>query len=124
MPWGLHYPQAGEVYEAVSDYPVRYMTAWHVPYTGGGDGTLLTGERIRVAKTSEPEPLSVYAEPLRYDQLQRMIPVAIRVHPNYSNYYLWIPTLDLNRRFRLIETADPEHRREPASHYSSSASTT
>lgn len=43
---GLRYPQKGDVYESLIDQPIRFMTAWFAPYTGGGESTIYAGERI------------------------------------------------------------------------------
>lgn len=40
IPFGSRFPRKGDVYEAIKDFSVDYMTAWAAPYTGGGQGTL------------------------------------------------------------------------------------
>ncbi len=105
MPSGLKFPKAGEVYEAIEDFEVHYMTAHYAPFTGGGRALLPKGERIRVCEPSNPEPLGVYCDPLNYDALhERIVPAKERAHERYGGYYFSIDTVDLNRSFRLVES--------------------
>lgn len=104
MPTGLRYPRGGEVYEATTDVVVTYMTAHHAPFTGGGKAMLPRGERVRVSGFAGERPISVYCDPLRYDALhQQIVPAEERANAYYSNYYLCIETVALNRSFRRID---------------------
>lgn len=112
MPKGIRYPKHREVYEAVSDYPVRYSTFVRTGHCAGvtfsGDSILPSGERVEVDDVSEnPEPIKVLANPLRYDELhEQIVPASERYTPGYHSYFFEIPTVDLNRYFRLIETPE------------------
>ena len=104
MPKDIRYPRDGEVYEALEDFPISYMTAHHAPYTGGGKAVLPKGEKVRVCKPVREKPISVYCDPLRYDELHEIIvPLAERENERYSNYYFSIKTVELNASFRLVD---------------------
>ncbi len=48
-------------------------------------------------------PVSVYASPLRYEELHELIvPAEERANEYYSNYYFNIDTITLNKSFRLV----------------------
>ena len=104
IPVGARFPRRGDVYEATRGLVVRYMTAWGAPYTGGGEGMLEAGEQIEIYQ--EPavlEPIGVYARPIDYARIEeRMVPKEIRANANYSGFYLFLKTAELNRAFRLI----------------------
>src|SRR4051812_19434951 len=68
----IRYPCEGEVYESIEDVTVTYMTAHYAPFTGGGKAVLPKGERVRVCKPSNHKPLSVYCDPLRYEELHEL----------------------------------------------------
>ena len=105
IPPGIRFPKAGEIYEAIGDFEVHYMTAHCAPFTGGGRSVLPKGERVRVCEPSNPEPLGVYCDPLNYDALhERIVPAKERAHERYEGYYLSIDTVDLNRSFTLVES--------------------
>jgi len=89
---GLRYPQKGDVYESLFDQPVRYLTAWHAPYTGGGESTIYAGERVWMDSASiDEKPIGVYALPVHYDEMEeRMVPAEERSAPNYNGFYLSI----------------------------------
>jgi hypothetical protein len=100
----VRYPRMGDVYEAVEDTPVEYLTAWSGPYTGSGQGVLLRGDRIRIEhEPAGAEPIGVYAVPLDYTTLEeRMVPAASRLAKKYDGFYFFVHTADLNRAFRLV----------------------
>ncbi|MGD0360412.1 MAG: hypothetical protein ABSC93_06055 [Bryobacteraceae bacterium] len=104
LPGGVRFPRKDDVYEASQDMEVQYMTSWFAPYTGGGVAILKQGERIIVqTDCSNEEPLSVYALPEQYKDLEmRMVSEDDRTHYKYSNFYLCVKTLDLNTKFRLV----------------------
>ena len=109
IPAGIRFPRAGEIYEAVRDFEVQYMTAHFAPFTGGGKAVLPKGERVRVCEPSDPRPLGVYCDPLNYDALhERIVPAEEQAHERYNGYYLSIDTVDLNRSFRLVESPNPD----------------
>ena len=104
LPEGIRFPRNGDVYEAIEDVEIRYMTSWLAPYTGGGQATLLQGERVIVdCDSSNRKPLGVYAAPECYKEIEiRMVPEEERTHYKYSGFYLSLATLDLNTKFRLV----------------------
>jgi hypothetical protein len=106
IPDGLRYPRLGDVYEALVDQPVRYMTAWRAAYTGGGESTIRAGERLWVH--SEPvgeKPLGVYALPTDYNEMEiRMVPTEERTAAKYNGYYLSVDTVTLLNKYRLVQT--------------------
>lgn len=103
MPAGIRYPREGEVYEAIEDVTISYMTSHYAPFTGGGKAVLPKGERVRVSKPIENQPVGVYCDPLRYDRLHDLIvPAEERANECYSGYYLSIDTPTLNKSFRLV----------------------
>jgi hypothetical protein len=108
-PWA-RFPQDGEVFEALGDTPVQFLTSWSAPFTGGGDGLLKRGSRVRVnVPKGESEPIGVYADPLDYKRLEdEMVPEHDRLAANYSGFYLSISTDLLNRAFRLVMNESDE----------------
>ena len=104
LPEGLRFPRKGDIYEAIDDLEVDYLTSWFAPYTGGGRGTLMRGERIVVdSDPSDPTPLGVYAKPENYKEVEmRIVPEDERTHYKYGGFYFQVRTLDLNTKFRLV----------------------
>jgi hypothetical protein len=102
-PWA-RFPRNGDIYEALEDMPIRYLTHWRAPFTGGGTGALRKGTRVRVeVPDGDIEPIGVYADPLERDAIEReLIPASDRAHEKYSGYSLSIGTKSLNRQFRLV----------------------
>ena len=106
IPDGLRYPRQGDVYESLVDQPIRYMTAWRAPYTGGGDSKILAGERVWIDdEPTDEKPIGVYAMPIEYDKLEtRMVPEEERSAAKYNGFYLSIDTMVLLEKFNLVET--------------------
>ena len=105
LPPDIRFPKTGEIYEAIDNLTVEYVTAYLAPFTGGGRAALPRGERVRVRELSCPEPLGVYCDPLNYDALHdRIVSAEERAHEQYDGYYLSIDTMNLNRCFRLVES--------------------
>lgn len=103
-PWA-RFPRDGEVYVATGDFPVSFLTHWRAPFTGGGKGVLPRGTRIRV-RASDAEPIGVYAYAENASELElALVPAEDRLAPKYDGYSLSISTEDLNRHFRLVESA-------------------
>jgi hypothetical protein len=104
IPFGVRFPRKGDVYEAKTDTNVHYLTAWAVPYTGGGQGILKAGDRVVVHQDPVyPEPISVYAKALDYARVEdRMVPRDIRSDKKYSGFYLSLKTTELNNLFKLV----------------------
>ena len=106
IPEGVRFPQKGDVYEALSDMTVSYMTAWRAPYTGGGKASLLKGERVWIdTEPHEEKPIGTYALPVDYAELEgRMVSEEDRNEPKYSGSYFHFRTINLNESFDLVET--------------------
>jgi len=105
-PWA-RFPLDGEVYEALEDTPTKFLTHWRAPFTGGGEGTLPKGTRVRVKIPDWiREPIGVYAEPLDSPQIERLlVSEDDRSNVKYGGFSLSISTADLNKRFRLVQHA-------------------
>jgi len=105
IPEGTRFPKKGDVYESKTDKTVHYMTAWSAPFTGGGEATLLKGERIWIDNDpNEERPIGTYALPIEYDELEkRMVPLADRQAPKYGGFYFHFKTVDLNTNFTLVQ---------------------
>jgi hypothetical protein len=102
------FPVDGDVYEALDDTPILFLTHWRAPFTDGGRGTLPKGTRVRV-KVSDwmREPLGVYAYPLDGSRIERLlVSEEDRKAAKYSGFSLSIRTADLNRLFRLVPGGD------------------
>lgn len=115
LPEGIRFPQKGDVYEALRERPVEYLTAWAAPFTGSGTGTLHVGERIWVhSETREEKPIGTYALPVAYRELEeRMVPAEERGAPKYGGFYFYLSTQELNTDFKLIRTGyNPFFRRK------------
>lgn len=104
IPAGYRFPRKGDVYEALRDMPVKYMTDWRAPFTGGGEATLLGGEQVRVyCEPQGPEPLGAYVVPVDYEAAEaRVVPLSDREHPKYAGFHLLFTTVELNQVFRLV----------------------
>ena len=103
MPPGTRLPSPGEVYEAVDDVEISYLTTHAPPYTGGGKRVLAKGERVRISTVGKHR-MSVYCDPLRYEALHaHFISKEERANPSYTGYYLFVRTAQLNTKFRLVE---------------------
>jgi hypothetical protein len=99
------FPCDGEVYEATEAVRVAFVTHWRAAFTGGGEGTLPKGTRIRV-QVCDAEPVGVYAKAENAGNLERLlVPDEDRGWPTYSGFSLAISTEDLNHHFRLVESA-------------------
>jgi hypothetical protein len=103
LPKGVRFPRPGDVYQAINDVEIEYLTHWHAPCTGSGSAVLKEGERIVVADAYGPEPLRIYALPEDYKQLElRMVPQDERMRRDYGSFSLTISTRDLSTKFRLV----------------------
>jgi hypothetical protein len=106
-PWA-RFPLDGEVYETLDDTRVRFLTHWRAPFTGGGDGVLPRGTRIRVKVLDWiREPIGVYAEPLDGPRIESLlVSEADRTNPKYGGFSLSVSTADLNKLFRLVPSGN------------------
>jgi hypothetical protein len=100
----VHFPKNGEIYEAIEDVKIDYITHWKVPMTGGDNFILKKNTKIKIVIVNDdPEPISVYADALEYEKLEKeIIPEKIRDDERYGGYSLGIDTIDLNKYFKLI----------------------
>jgi hypothetical protein len=108
-PWA-RFPLDREVYEALADTPIRFLTHWRAPFTGGGEGVLPKGTRVRVKVVDWiREPIGVYAEPLDRPRIENLlVPEDERKDAKYDGFSLSIPTADLNKLFRLVSAEDTD----------------
>jgi hypothetical protein len=104
IPAGTRFPKKGDVYEAIEDINVHYMTAWAAPYSGGGEGILHAGDRVLVSyDPTYPQPVAVYAQAVDYARVEeRMVPESDRSNKKYNGFYFFLRTADLSRIFRLV----------------------
>ncbi len=103
LPDWIIYPKGNEVYEALEDVEITYMTFQRAPYTLFGEAILSKGERVKVPRQNIPEPITVSCRPIKYRKLHRLIlSEGDRKSPDYNGYCLRIDTLTLNTKFKLI----------------------
>lgn len=104
IPPGVRFPRKGDIYEALEDMAVDYMTSWSLPFTGGGEGMLKKGDQVVVdTEPVDARATSTYASAVAYDALEkRIVPDSERSAPKYSGFYFFFGTVDLNRKFRLV----------------------
>ncbi|MBL9198923.1 MAG: hypothetical protein JNL39_00395 [Opitutaceae bacterium] len=104
LPAGLRFPRKGDVYEALEDVVVSYLTSWSAPYTGGGEGTLIKGDQVTVdTDPASDRAISTYAVAVDYAALEkRLVPATDRSEPKYSGFYFSLRTVDLNQKFKLV----------------------
>ena len=107
-PWA-RFPLDGDIYEALEDTPISFLTHWRAPFTDGGSGTLPKGTKVRVKVfDNAPNATRVYASPLDADVVERLlVSEADRTNPKYGGFSLSISIGDLNKWFSLVKT---EHR--------------
>lgn len=103
IPEGYRFPKTGDVYESIADQEVEFMTAWAAPFTGGGQGTILKGERIWIPEEEE-KCIGTYADPVDYSKLeQRMVVATGSTGDKYAGFYLFVKTVVLNEKFKLVD---------------------
>ena len=101
------FPRPGDIYEAVRDVQLAYVTHWRAPFTGGGECVFPAGARLAVLVPHETvEPVGVYASPLEYGRFEQVVvPEAERRSEKYEGYSLYAATAVLNRDFSLWHDA-------------------
>ncbi|MBE7466563.1 MAG: hypothetical protein HS116_24100 [Planctomycetes bacterium] len=104
LPAQTRFPKKGDLYEALEDLTVNYLTAWQAPFTGGAECLMLKGDRVLVDdEPGQAEPITVYARAVDYERLERrIVPESDRTHPKYGGFYVALNTADLNTKFRLV----------------------
>lgn len=104
MPTGLLYPKGGEVFGAIQDVQISYLTHFMAPYIGGDKAKLLKGERVIVSKPNQDKPLGYYCYPINADEVEeRIIPNSDKSDPAYNGFSLSIDTKILSSYFKHIE---------------------
>jgi hypothetical protein len=106
IPVETRFPKKGDVYEALGDMTVKFMTAWAAPCTGGGEGILKKGERVFIdSDPIEPCPIGSYALAVDYAALEeRIVPASDRNAPRYGGFYFSFKTVELVQKFKLVQT--------------------
>lgn len=113
IPENYRFPKTGDLYEVVKALEVTFLTHWSAPYTGGGEGMLVPGDRIWLPDQLNEKASSAYAEPVDYPELeQRFVSVSDRTDFNYSGFSIIVKTVDLNEKFKLVETGFKKRRIE------------
>jgi len=116
IPDGMRRPRSGDVYESLIDQNVTFLTAWHAPVTLSGEGTLQKGERIWIKDDPMDEkPIGVSALPVEREEMEkRMVPESDRDDPKYAGFYFFFKTVELNQKFKLVETGYTGNEPPPA----------
>jgi hypothetical protein len=100
------FPKHGEIYESLRDVHVRFTTQWRAPFTGGGEGVLPAGVRVRVEVHFTDEPVAVPGIVLDERVEALLVPAEDRNAPKYGGYALSLSTEQLNQDFRLVSSSD------------------
>ncbi|WP_276502071.1 hypothetical protein [Terrimonas pollutisoli] len=104
MPKGLFYPNGGEIFEALHDVDINYLTHFMAAYTGGDKAKLLKGERVIISKPNQTKPTGYYCEATNYMEVEnRIVPHPDIGNSAYNGYSISIDTISLNRDFKQIE---------------------
>jgi hypothetical protein len=106
IPPAMRFPQKRDVYEALHDMEVEFMTAWAAPFTGGGKSLLMQGEKVFVHfDPAEEKPIGAYVEAMEYNMLEeRMVSASERNSSKYGGFYFYFSTVELNTKFALVQT--------------------
>ena len=111
IPESYRFPRQGDLYESIVDQEVDFLTAWSAPFTGGGRGTLLKGEKIWIPEETDEKCTGTYADPVDYSRLeQRIVSESDRTAEKYGGFYFFINTVDLNEKFKLVDTGFKKER--------------
>jgi hypothetical protein len=111
IPKDYRFPKTGDLYESLTDQEIDFMTAWAAPFTGGGTGKILKGEKIWVPEQTDEKCTGTYADPVDYAGLeQRMVSETDRSADKYGGFYFFIKTVDLNEKFKLVDTGFKKER--------------
>ncbi len=106
IPTGLSPQKGGEVFEAIKDVEINYLTHFMAPYTGGNKAKLLKGERVIIGKPNKDKPLGYYCYPINANEVEeRIIPYSDKDSPLYNGFSLYIDTLSVNKDFKQIKLA-------------------
>ncbi|MEP6677237.1 MAG: hypothetical protein ABJA78_18900 [Ferruginibacter sp.] len=111
IPESYSFPRQGDVYESICDHEIAFMTAWAAPFTGSGQGILLKGERIWISDETDEKCTGTYADPVDYPELeQRMVTETDRSADKYGGFYFFVRTVDLNEKYKLVDTGFQKER--------------
>ena len=100
----IRYPKTGDIYISIKEAEISYMTHWMKPYTGGEKSIFPANEKIKISEISKPKPTGVYCVALHSDKIEKlMVPQSDREQHDYNGYSLFVDTLILNQKFRLID---------------------
>jgi hypothetical protein len=111
IPKNYRFPKTGDLYESLTDQEIDFMTAWAAPFTGGGTGKILKGEKIWIPEQTDEKCTGTYADPVDYALLeQRMVSETDRSADKYGGFYFFIKTVDLNEKFKLVDTGFKKER--------------
>lgn len=103
-PKGIRYPKTGDIYIATEDAEINYTTHWMKPYTGGEKSIFPKDEKIKISEVNKPKPTGVYCVAINSDKIEKLlVPQYDREQYDYNGYSLFVDTMTLNRKFRLIE---------------------
>ena len=102
MPSGITYPRTRQIWEAMRDCEVGFVTLFkpNMPteldwsrLKPFGQVRLSQAERVRVLSAEASKPLHVSFQPLRYEELHAyIVPTEIRSLDHYSQYFLSLRT--------------------------------
>jgi hypothetical protein len=99
----VRFPKEGEIYEAIADVEITFLTHYSAPFTGGAKTVLPKGERVRVTCANGERPIGVHCTPLRYDELHPLIVSdQERARAEYNGYSFSIKIIQLEREFRIV----------------------
>lgn len=106
LPSDIRFPKKGDVYESLEDQNIHFFIAYSAPFTGEGEGVLLKGDKIWIhSDLVEDNPMGEYAIPVNYKELERrLVASEQRDSFRYDGFYFYFTAVDLNEKFRLVET--------------------
>ena len=113
---GTRFPKKDDIYEAIGDVDVSYLTSCSAPLTGGGSGVLKRGEQVLINYEPLPRPIAANAKAINYTRVEEdMVPESDRSNKKYAGFYLVLRTLELSRNFKLVyeEPTPAEYQGEP-----------
>ena len=101
----LDAPRNDHLYESIEDTPVRFVTHWRAPFTGGGTGTVPKGTRVRLLVIPQVvQPSAYYARPLDSHAIEALlVPVKERTDSKFDGLSLVLTIDDLSKRFRRLQ---------------------
>lgn len=105
FPKNIKFPQAGDIYLCLEDSPLEYMTHWMKPFTGGGKTIFPKNEKIKISDIKQKKPTGVYCQAINADEIEKLlIPLGDRQQNGYNGYSLFVHTLTLNNKFKLLKS--------------------